>query len=358
MQLVSDPKASNLALQRELTVAFNRVLKSGWYILGQEVEAFETQWATFCGAKYAIGVGNGTDAITLVLLAYGIGPGDEVICPSLTATFTAVAISATGATPVFADVAADTYTLDPIDCEAKITSKTKVIIPVHLYGHPADMDPLIRLAKKHKLKVIEDACQAHGAKYKGRRVGSIGDAGCFSFYPTKNLGGLGDGGVITTNSSHLAKRCQILRNGGQKTRYQHILLGRNSRLDELQAAFLRVKLAHLESWIQKRQAIAAYYLDTLSAPNMQLPQPSPWAEPVWHLFVVQVSQRQTFMTKLKERGIATQIHYPIPAHKQPIYSNDIDLPVTERLVKKIISLPIYPELTLQAQLSIIKAIQS
>lgn len=358
MQLVSDPKANNLAYKQELKAAFKRVLINGWYILGQEVEAFESEWAAFCTTKYAVGVGNGTDAITLVLLAYGIVPGDEVICPSLTATFTALAISAIGARPVFADVSPDTLTLNPASCATKITSRTKAIIPVHLYGHPADMDPIMRLAKKHKLIVIEDACQAHGARYKGRRVGSIGDAGCFSFYPTKNLGGLGDGGAITTNSRHIAQRCKILRNGGQKTRYQHLLLGRNSRLDELQAAFLRVKLVHLDSWIQKRQTIATFYFDTISVPSVQLPKPSPWAEPVWHLFVVQVSQRQAFMTKLKERGIATQIHYPIPAHKQPIYSNDIDLPVTERLVKKIISLPIYPELTHQAQLSIIKAIQS
>lgn len=358
MQLVSDPKPGNLALKRALKNAFERVLTSGWYILGQEVELFEAEWAKFCDTTYAIGVGNGTDAITLALLACEIGPGDEVICPSLTATFTALAISATGATPVFADVSADTFTLNPSDCVNKITPRTKAIIPVHLYGHPADMDPIMALAKKHRLIVIEDACQSHGALYKGKRVGSIGDAGCFSFYPTKNLGGLGDGGAITTNSVRLASRCKILRNGGQKNRYEHTKLGRNSRLDELQAAFLRVKLAHLDSWIKKRQSIATIYRSRITNSDIILPQVSPWAESVWHLFVVQVDRRDTFMTKLKDQGIATQIHYPIPAHKQPIYRTSLKLPNTERLIQTITSLPIYPELPLLEIKRICKIINS
>lgn len=345
MQLVSDPKAQNKLIKSELMSSIEEVLDSGWYILGNKLEEFEQKFANFCQTKYCIGVGNGTDAITLTLLALGIGNGDEVICPSMTATFTALGISATGAKPVFADINGYNYTLDPEDIEKRITSKTKAIIPVHLYGHPADMDPILDIAKKHNLFVIEDACQAHGAEYKGKKVGSIGNAGCFSFYPTKNLGALGDGGAVTTNSPELADKIRILRNGGQKTRYEHILLGRNSRLDELQAAILTVKLNHLNAWNEKRRQIAKGYKEALATQDIILPIEESWGKSAYHLFVIRIKDREELIQKLKTEEIQTQIHYPIPAHMQPIYiDKTIILPVTEKVCREILSLPIYPEL--------------
>jgi len=346
MQLVSDPRAQNESIKNELMESLEEVLDSGWYILGNQVEKFEQKFAEFCKTKHCIGVGNGTDAITLTLLGLGIGPGDEVICPSLTATFTALAISAAGATPVFADINEETYTIDPNDIEHRITNKTKAIIPVHLYGHPADMDPIIKIAKKHHLFVVEDACQAHGAEYKNQRVGSIGDAGCFSFYPTKNLGGLGDGGAITTNDSALAKKLEMVRNGGQETRYSHVLLGRNSRLDELQAAILLKKMLHLEKWNSTRKEIADLYIKELGSASLIMPIEANWASSVYHQFVIRAKNRSELMKKLFNKEIQTQIHYPIPTHLQPIYKNGATLPITERVCEEIISLPIYPELKL------------
>jgi dTDP-4-amino-4,6-dideoxygalactose transaminase len=358
MQLVSDPQAQNLVLRDELTAAWTRVLESGWYILGAEVAQFEQAFVKYSETTDAIGTANGTDAITLALLALEIGPGDEVICPSHTATFTALAISATGATPIFADIDEATYTIDPADIERKMTNKTKAIIPVHLYGHSADMDPILALAKKHGLHVIEDACQAHGARYKGKRVGSLGTFGCFSFYPTKNLGALGDGGAVTTNDSLLAEKIRQLRNGGQKTRYEHVLLGRNSRLDELQAALLSVKLNHLNTWNQARRRIAARYQAGLAGLPIRLPQEANWAESVYHLYVVRLPGRDRLMAALQKVEIQTQIHYPIPAHHQPAYrSPEVSLPMTEKVVAEIVSLPIYPELTISQQDRIIEAIK-
>ncbi|MBI4032687.1 DegT/DnrJ/EryC1/StrS family aminotransferase [Candidatus Berkelbacteria bacterium] len=344
--LVSDPGAQNAAIRDELASALERVLDSGWYILGQEVEAFERAFAAYCEAEHAVGLNNGTDAITLTLLAFEIGPGDEVILPSHTATFSALGVSATGATPVFADINETTYTVDPADIARKITKRTKAILPVHLYGHPADMDPILALAKTHKLVVIEDACQAHGARYKGKRVGSIGHAGTFSFYPTKNLGALGDGGAVTTNDPEIAERVRQLRHGGQRARYEHVLLGRNSRLDELQAALLSVKLAHLDAWNDARRAIAAEYSQALAETDLGLPQVAAWAEPVFHLYVVRTKEREALQSALLAQGIATQIHYPQGAHQQPIYrKTGQTLPVTESIVDEILSLPMYPELT-------------
>jgi len=346
MQLVSDPKAQNKSIKKELLECIERVVDSGWYILGSEVEQFEKEFAHYCETKYAIGVGNGTDAITLALLAFGVGYGDEVICPSLTATFTALGISATGATPIFADIDESTYTINPDDIEHRITKKTKVIIPVHLYGHPANMDPILKIAKKYKLVVIEDACQAHGARYKNKRVGSLGDAACFSFYPTKNLGALGDGGAVTTDNHTIADKIKFLRNGGQENRYEHVLLGRNSRLDELQAAVLLTKLKHLDRWNTQREKIAKHYQKDLESRDITLPNPQPWAQPVWHLFVIKAKTRDSLMQHLKTCNIQTQIHYPISAHMQPIYiKRNAHLPITEKVVKEILSLPIYPELT-------------
>lgn len=347
MQLVSDPKAQNESIKDELMSSIEEVLDSGWYILGDKVKEFEQEFAKFCQAKHCIGVGNGTDAITLTLMALGIGQGDEVICPSLTATFTALAISATGAKPIFAEIDEATYTIDPNEIEKLITANTKAIIPVHLYGHPANMDPIMELAKKHKLFVIEDACQAHGAEYKGKKVGSIGEAGCFSFYPTKNLGGLGDGGAITTNNPDLAKKIEMIRNGGQETRYRHTLMGRNSRLDAIQAAILLVKMKHLESWNEDRRKIAETYIKELNSANVVLPLEAKWAKSTYHQFVIRVKNREETMKKLLDNEIQTQIHYPIPAHLQPIYKTEnIDLATTQRACEEILSLPIYPELPL------------
>lgn len=345
MQLVSDPKAQNQSIRSDLIVCIKRVIDSGWYILGSEVEAFEKEFASYCETKYSVGVGNGTDAITLSLLAFGIGAGGEVICPSLTATFTALGISSAGAKPVFADVNEKTYTINPADIEKRITKKTKAIIPVHLYGHPADMDPILKIARKHSLRVIEDACQAHGARYKGKRVGSIGDTGCFSFYPTKNLGALGDGGAVTTNNKKIAEKISMLRSGGQKNRYEHVLLGRNSRLDELQAAILSFKLKRLDGWNQQRQALAKRYSQQLKSANITLPREAPWAIHSFHLFVIRTTKRDKLIAQLKKMDIQSQIHYPIPAHKQPVYSSEkTRLPVTEKVSRELLSLPIYPEL--------------
>lgn len=357
MQLVSDPKAQNESIRNEIVSTFKTFLDSGWYILGEKVEEFEQKFAKFCQAKHCVGVGNGTDAITLALLALGVGNGDEVICPSMTATFTALGISATGAKPVFADIDEDNCTIDPKDIEHRITKKTKAIIPVHLYGHPADMDPIIKIAKKNNIFVVEDACQAHGAEYKGKRVGSIGDAACFSFYPTKNLGALGDGGAVTTNSKKIADEISMLRNGGQKDRYHHVVLGRNSRLDELQAAILLVKIKYLEEWNEKRRKIAKSYIKELNMANIILPTEAPWARSVYHQFVIRVKDREEVMEGLKNRDIQTQIHYPIPAHIQPIYKKNVqELPMTERICEEIISLPIYPELAIQKAREIAKVI--
>ena len=347
MILVSNPKKQYLAIKKEINIAIKNVLESGWYILGEKVEQFENEFAKYCETKYCVGVGNGTDAITLSLLAFNIGYGDEVICPSLTATFTALGISATGAKPVFADIEEESYTIDPDKIEKLITKKTKAIVPVHLYGHPADMDKITTIAKKHKLVVIEDACQAHGARYKGKRVGSLGDAACFSFYPTKNLGALGDGGAVTTNNKNIADAIHMLRNGGQKNRYEHVLLGRCSRLDELQAAILSVKLKYLDEWNKKRTKIAQEYLKQIKSPTIILPKVQNWAQPAWHLFVIRSKNRENLMEHLLSHQIQTLVHYPISAHLQTIYySPAIKLLVTEKIAKKILSLPIYPELSL------------
>lgn len=342
----ANPLAENRELAKQLSEAFDAVVNSGRYILGEKVEQFEAAFAAYCRTKYCVGVGNGTDAITLALLAYGIGPGDEVICPSLTATFTALGISAAGATPIFADVDEQTYTIKQSDIERAITKKTRAIMPVHLYGHPAAMDEIMAIARRYGLVVIEDAAQAHGAMYKGKKVGSLGDAACFSFYPTKNLGALGDGGAVTTNDKKVAATITMLRNGGQKNRSEHVLLGRNSRLDELQAACLLAKLPYLDRWNNKRQLLAASYQHELAGLDLGLPKSAPWATSVWHLFVIRAKKRAQFATYLQAHKIATQIHYPVPAHLQPIYYHQgHNLPTTDRLVNEIISLPMFPQLT-------------
>jgi dTDP-4-amino-4,6-dideoxygalactose transaminase len=337
------------AIKTELDQAVQSVLDDGWFILGKNVSAFEAEFATYCGASYAIGVGNGTDALQLALMACEVGHGDEVITSPLSATFTALAISAVGAVPTFVDIDPQTYNIDPSRLEATIGPRTKAVIPVHLYGQPADMDPILAIARKHKLLVIEDAAQAHGAAYKGRQAGTLGDAGCFSFYPSKNLGAFGDGGMVVTDDPDLAERIRMLRNGGQQTRYDHQLLGINSRLDELQAAILRVKLRYLESWNEARRRHAALYTELLTGSGVVTPLEAPHCVHVYHLYVVQEPARDALRAYLQGRGVATAIHYPVPIHLQPFYAQEGfqhgQFPVTEQLCDQILSLPMFPEMT-------------
>ena len=343
-----DLKASYRELQEELDAAYHSVMESGWYILGQEVEAFESEFASFCGVGHCVGVGNGLEALHLILRAMDIGPGDEVIVPANTYIATWLAVSYAGATPVPVEPDAQTYNLDSTRIEAAITLRTKAILVVHLYGQPADMDSIIDIARRHNLKVIEDAAQAHGARYKGRRVGSLGVAAGFSFYPGKNLGALGDGGAVTTNDSGLADRIRALRNYGSKVKYHNEQKGFNSRLDELQAALLRVKLKCLDSWNGRREILAERYLSALRKTGLQLPFVPEWAQPVWHLFVVGCDNREQLQQQLTEAGIGTMIHYPVPPHLQPAYAElglkEGRFPITERIHSTVISLPMWPQM--------------
>jgi len=325
-------------------------MESGWYILGAEVVAFEVEFAEYCQTKHCVGVGNGLEALHLILRAMGIGPGDEVIVPSNTYIATWLAVSYAGATPVPVEPDDRTYNIDPSLIEAAITPRTKAIIPVHLYGQPADMDQINNIANKFGLKVIEDAAQAHGALYKGHRAGSLADAAGFSFYPGKNLGAFGDGGAITTNDAALADKIRVLRNYGSQIKYHNEVKGYNSRLDELQAAFLRVKLTKLDEWNARRRQVAMQYFQELpKKKELILPFVPTWAEPVWHLFVVRHSQRVSFQKKLKEAGVDTMIHYPIPPHLQPAYAdlgyNSGEFPLSEEIHHQVISIPIFPGMT-------------
>jgi dTDP-4-amino-4,6-dideoxygalactose transaminase len=348
-----DLYAPHRELRTELQAAFARVLDSGWYILGQEVEAFEREFAAYCEAEYCVGVGNGLEALHLILRAYGIGPGDEVIVPANTYIATWLAVSQCGATPVPVEPDDRTFNIDPSLIEAAITPRTKVILPVHLYGQPADLDPIKALAARHDLKVIEDAAQAHGARYKGRRVGGLGDAAGFSFYPGKNLGALGDGGAVVTNDAELADRVRVLRNYGSRVKYHNEVKGFNSRLDELQAALLRVKLPVLDEWNQRRRAAAARYRDRLAGCDLTLPFVPEWAEPVWHLFVVRHPRRDELQQRLQQAGIGTMIHYPVPPHLQPAYAElgygAGAFPLTEAIHREVLSLPMGPHLTVAQQ---------
>tara|TARA_R110002094_G_scaffold211871_3_gene182282 strand:- start:829 stop:1926 length:1098 start_codon:yes stop_codon:yes gene_type:complete len=341
-------KAPHEELRQELLNAFERVLYSGWYVLGNEVKKFEQEFAEYCEAEHCIGVGNGLDALHLILRAYNIGLGDEVIVPSNTYIATWLAASYAGATPVPVEPDARTYNIDPTLIEAAITQHTKAIIAVHLYGQPADMDAINRIAKKHKLKVIEDAAQAHGARYKGQRVGSLGDAAGFSFYPGKNLGALGDGGAVITNDPELAEKVRVLANYGSQEKYHNEVKGFNSRLDELQAAFLREKLIKLDVWNERRKAIAAEYLSRLNGCDVVSPYVPEWADPVWHLFVIRHPERDALQQRLVEFGIGTLIHYPIPPHRQQAYADagflKNDYPLALRMADEVLSLPIGPHL--------------
>lgn len=340
----NDLKPIHALLARDLGAAFERVLASGWYILGPELEAFEAAFAAYHSVPYAVGVANGTDAVELALRALGIGPGDEVITVAHTAVATVCAVERAGATPVLVDVDEATYTLDPAAAAAAITPRTRAILPVHLYGHPADMTALAALAERHGLALVEDCAQSHGARVDGRMAGTIGKLGAFSFYPTKNLGALGDGGAVITRDAALAARLRRLRNYGQENRYLHAERGQNSRLDELQAAFLRVKLAHLDEHTGVRRRLAERYTRQLAG-VVTPPACRAGAEPVFHLYVVRHPQRDVLMKALEARGIGTLIHYPVPVHLQEAY-RDLgygpgSLPVTERIAREILSLPLY-----------------
>ncbi|MBS3938327.1 MAG: DegT/DnrJ/EryC1/StrS family aminotransferase [Peptococcaceae bacterium] len=344
-----DLGASYLELKPEIDAAIQRVLSSGWYILGPEVEAFEAEWANYCEAKYAVGLANGLDALILALRALGVGKGDEVIVPSNTYIATWLAVSAVGATPVPVEPDPATYNIDSSRIEAAITKKTKVLLPVHLYGQPADLDPILALARKHNLFVVEDAAQAHGARYKGKRIGAHGDVVCWSFYPGKNLGALGDAGGITTNSPELADKIRVLRNYGSRVKYVNEVQGVNSRLDPIQAAVLRTKLNYLDEWTERRKAIVSTYLSNLQGTDLVLPFVPDWADPVWHLFVVRSSNRNQLQSNLAEAGIGTLIHYPIPPHMQEAYVDfgfdDDAFPVAKMLSDQVFSIPIGPNQT-------------
>jgi dTDP-4-amino-4,6-dideoxygalactose transaminase len=345
-----DLRAAYLELKTEIDEAVARVLNSGYYILGPEVEAFEAEFAAYSQAQYAIGVADGLDALQLALLAMGVGPGDEVIVPSNTYIATWLAVSQCGATPVPVEPLESTYNIDPARIEVAITPATRVILPVHLYGQPADLDPILALARKHGLRVLEDAAQAHGARYKGQRIGAHGDAVAWSFYPGKNLGALGDGGAVTTNDPELAERIRLLRNYGSRVKYVNEVRGVNSRLDPLQAAVLRVKLRHLDNWNARRQALAAAYLSGLANTDLILPQVPDWADPVWHLFVVRHPQRDALAQRLAAAGIGSLIHYPIPPHRQQAYADAGfaagAFPLAEEMAGEVMSLPIGPQMAL------------
>ncbi len=336
-------------LNRELYAAFETVLDSSWYIKGKEGEAFEQEFAAYCGAKYCVGCGNGLDALTLSLRALDIGKGDEVIVPSNTFIATALAVSYVGATPVFVEPDIRTYNIDADRIEEKLTSKTKAIIPVHLYGQPADMKKIIFIARKNGLKVIEDCAQAHGASYHGQIAGSIGDVSAFSFYPGKNLGALGDAGAIVTDNGKVAMKARSLGNYGSDYKYHHIYMGCNSRMDEMQAAFLRVKLPHLDRMNQYRRSIAERYRNEITNEQIILPSVLDNVEPVWHIFAIRCNRRNELAEYLASYGIATNRHYPIPIHLQKAYEDlnilKGELPIAEEISKTELSLPMYYGLT-------------
>lgn len=344
-----DLKAPYQELQSEIDNAIQRVLSSGWYILGEEVESFEREFAAYCEADHCVGVANGLDALHLALLALGVGSGDEVIVPANTYIATWLAVSQCGATPVPVEPDSRTFNIDPARIEAAITARTKVILPVHLYGQPADLDPILAVAHKHGLKVLEDAAQAHGARYKGKRIGAHGDVVAWSFYPGKNLGAMGDGGAITTDDPALAERINVLRNYGSHTKYVNEVKGYNSRLDSLQAAILRVKLKHLDDWSGRRKAVAGRYQQSLVGGTLKLPSVPEWADPAWHLFVVQHPERDKLHKALANAGVGTLIHYPVPPHLQGAYAEmglaRGDLPISESQHDCVLSLPLGPHLS-------------
>lgn len=349
-----------LELKVDIDAAISRVLESGWYILGPEVEAFEAEWAAYCGAACSVGVANGLDALILALRALDIGPGDEVIVPSNTYIATWLAVSAVGARIVPVEPDPATHNIDPARLADVIGPATKAILPVHLYGQPADLDAILAVARAHGVYVVEDAAQAHGAGCRGKRIGRHGDLVCWSFYPGKNLGAFGDAGAITTNNAELADRVRVLRNYGSRQKYVNDEQGVNSRLDPVQAAILRVKLAHLDAWTERRGAIAGIYADGLKETGLILPHVPDWADPAWHLYVVRSQSRDHLQQALSEAGIGTLIHYPIPPHMQAAYS-DLGLkpdsfPLARQLANEVLSLPMGPHLQLDQARAVVAAI--
>jgi dTDP-4-amino-4,6-dideoxygalactose transaminase len=338
-----------VALRDEVLSAVDRVFYSTQFVLGKETAAFEEEFAAYCGAQYGIAVNSGTSALHLALLAGGIGPGDEVITVPFTFVATTAAIVYTGARPVFVDIDPVTYTMDPAQIEAAITPRTKAILPVHLYGHAADMDPICDIARRHNLLVIEDAAQAHGAEYKGRRCGSIGDLACFSFYPGKNLGAYGEGGIVITNNPEFTRTIRILRDWGAEKKYHHVMKGFNYRMEGVQGAILRIKLRYLEEWTEARQKVALHYSKSLEESGLSLQGKAPEVRHVYHIFSVMTARRAELMDALTARGVQTGIHYPQPVHLLPAYA-DLngkagDFPCAERVAAQELSLPIFPEMT-------------
>jgi dTDP-4-amino-4,6-dideoxygalactose transaminase len=357
-----DLQAQFRSLRPELERAVMNVLASGQYILGREVQAFEEEFATYCGARHAVAVNSGTSALHLALLAAGIGPGDEVITTPMTFVATASAIVSTGATPVFVDIDPTTLTLDTKSVEAAITLKTRAIVPVHLYGQMADMEPLLSISRRHDLPIIEDACQAHGADYFGQRAGSMGLAGAFSFYPGKNLGACGEGGAVVTNDAEVANHMRRLRDWGQTERYHHVELGFNYRMDAIQGAILRVKLRYLDDWTAARRAIAHFYDARLSGiPGLVTPREMAGRRHVYHVYAVRSPDRRALADALAAEGIHTGLHYPIPVHLQPAYAflghRRGDFPETETAAREVLSLPIFPELGMERAAEVASAVR-
>lgn len=349
---LADPSREYARIRTDVDQALERVLQRGWFVLGEEGEAFEDEWARYCGVAHAVGVGNGTDAIQLTLRAAGIGLGDEVIVPALASAWTALAVSMAGATPVFADVDPGRYTLDAAAFEAAITPRTAAVIPVHLYGCPADMGSITEIGRRHNLLVVEDAAQAHGARYQGTRVGGLADAAAFGFYPGQNLGAYGDAGAVTTDDTSLAEKLRLLRHGGQRRANEHELLGTNSRLDEMQAAILRVKLPRLDSWNRQRQNLAARYDSGLGdSDDLALPEKIDGVEHVYHRYVVRTSLRGALRDYLAGAWVDTRVHYPQPVHLQEAFSGlgyePGSCPNAETLVTEVLSLPIFPQLSVR-----------
>ena len=356
-----DLKAQYISIKSEINQAIQRILDNTSFILGKEVEQFEADFASYVNAEGAVGVASGTAALHLALLACGVGPGDEVITTAHTFFATAEAISQTGARPVFVDIDLKTYNLDPALVESAVTKRTKAIVPVHLYGQPADMASLMEIAQRYNLMVIEDAAQAHGAEFRGRRIGAIGHLGCFSFYPGKNLGAYGDGGMVVGNDLELLERVRRLRNHGRISKYEHLEVGWGERLDALQAAVLGVKLRYIEEWTELRRSHARLYTELLADTAVVTPFVSPDVRHVFHLYVIRVAQRDEVLSYLREKGIRAGIHYPIPLHRQPAYRDSdighVSLPITEQVAREVLSLPMYPELKEEQIVYIVEAVK-
>jgi dTDP-4-amino-4,6-dideoxygalactose transaminase len=356
-----DLKAQYQSIKPEIDAAISAVLESSQFVLGAEVAGFEREFAAYCGTSECVALNSGTSALHLALLAAGVGPGDEVITVPFTFVASVAAVIYAGARPVLVDIDPRSFNMDPTAVEAAITPRTKAILPVHLYGQPADMDPIMEVAQRRGLVVIEDAAQAHGAKYKGRPAGSIGDIGCFSFYPTKNLGAYGEGGAITTNNAEFARTVRMLRDWGQDRKYHHVQRGYNYRMEGFQGAILRVKLRHLERWTEKRRAIARQYSESLAGSGVELPVEMPWARHVYHVYTVRAEDRNGLRAALQAEGIQTAIHYGLPAHLQPAYADlgygKGSLPLSEAAAEQVLSLPIYPELSDRAIAKVAEAVR-